>query len=256
MRTGIDIGSRYTKLAYYAGSNKLTLQKFDTVRFYREYGTATVDGMSISWDRLGLSPNCEIVATGYGRERARLSGATEIPEIKAHVLGAQKMLGIGTFTLADLGGQDVKIIRVESGHIADFHTSDRCAASTGRFLENMARILGISDEELSRHWENPAHLSATCAVFAESELLDMLSRGHSIASLAAGVNYAAVKKFAPMICRFPLDVLIASGGVAMNDAVISLLSNELGISIKVLPEAQFAGAIGCLSMNEITSGSA
>ncbi|MCD6418081.1 2-hydroxyglutaryl-CoA dehydratase [bacterium] len=246
MRLGIDIGSRYTKVAYPDGDG-FVLKKFDTMRFYREFGRNVGGDFLIYWDKLGISKKIDIVATGYGRERAKLNGALEIPEIQAHSSGAMYLSGKDTFTLTDIGGQDVKVVRVEDGVVVDFYTSDRCAASTGRFLENMAQVLNISLEELSRYKENPVKINSTCAVFAETELLDKISRGISIERLAAGVNYAAVRKFAAMMRRFPLDEVIITGGVSKNKAVVELLSEVLGIPLNILPNAMFAGAIGCVS---------
>lgn len=247
MKLGIDIGSRYTKIAYYDVNKKLILRKYDTLRFYREFGKNIDGDFAIYWDKLGIDGFDSVIATGYGRERAKLSGAVEIPEIQAHSLGAIILSGEKTFTMTDIGGQDVKVVRVENGVVIDFYTSDRCAASTGRFLENMAQVLKISLDELSQYWKNPAKINSTCAVFAETELLDKISRGVSTEELAAGVNYASVKKFLVMMRRFPLDTVIITGGVSLNDAVIKLLSNELNKTIKKLPNAIYAGAIGCVN---------
>jgi len=244
-RLGLDIGSRFTKLAY-ARNNRTEFSMFDSATFYREYGTPSPNGFVINLRKLGFGENLEVVATGYGRERAKLSGAVEIPEIQAHALGAMKSTGERTFTLIDFGGQDTKIIRVEQGMVVDFTTSDRCAASTGRFLENMAKVLGMELDELSQYYEDPAEISSTCAVFAETELLEKISMGIPIERLAAGVNYSIVKRFAAMIRRFPADRVVATGGVAKNNAVIRLLSEELGVAVLVPKKPQFMGALGCL----------
>ena len=247
MRIGIDIGSRYTKIAYWNDGGEFSFQKYDSTQFYREFGESKDNKFFISRKKLGFPTEAKIIATGYGRERAKLAGASEISEINAHAMGARFMLGIGTFTLADLGGQDVKVIRVEDDRVIDFHTSDRCAASTGRFLEGMARVLNISENELGKHFENPVELSATCAVFAETEILDLLSRGIPVERLAAGANYAVVKKFIPILKRFPIDIVVVTGGVAMNNAVIQLLRRELNESLNVPDDMQFAGAVGCVT---------
>jgi predicted CoA-substrate-specific enzyme activase len=251
MRLGIDIGSRCTKIAYYGDNGELVLKRFDSANFYRKYGKGVGAEFCISWNKIGLPADVIAIATGYGRERARLAGAAEFPEIQAHSAGARHLLHEDTFTLADLGGQDMKVARIENGHVVDFFTSDRCAASTGRFLENMARIIGMTNEELANHWKNPVEISSTCAVFAETELLEKLSQGISPERLAAGVNYAVVKKFVPLIRRFPIDLVIATGGVSQSDAIINLLRDEAQIFVKKPDFPQFAGAIGCLTMTGV-----
>ncbi len=247
MKIGIDIGSRYTKIAYHNDSGELSLTLFDSAEFYRKFGNAADSGFALDINKLGFTTDAEIIATGYGRERAKLAGAREIPEIQAHAIGASKMLDIKDFTLVDFGGQDTKVIHVESGNAVDFLTSDRCAASTGRFLENMARILGMPLDEFSSYYENPAAISSTCAVFAETEILEKIAQGIQSENLAAGANLSVVKRFATLIRRFPADIVVASGGVARSPAVIKLLENELGLEVKVPKHPQFAGAIGCIS---------
>lgn len=69
--------------------------------------------------------------------------------------------------------------------MVDFATNDKCAASTGRYLENMATVLGISLDELSGYHENPVELSATCAIFGESELIGRIVEGYSIPELGS-----------------------------------------------------------------------
>ncbi len=245
MRVGLDIGSRYAKLALRRGGG-FEFKIYDSALFYREFGVATERGFALKLDALGIPEGAIVVATGYGRQRAKLSGAIEISEITAHAEGAKFLTGYRDFTLIDLGGQDTKVVRVEGGKVVDFLTSDRCAASTGRFLENIARVLGISLEELSRYAENPAPINSTCAVFAETEVLEKLSQGIPVERLAAGANYSIVKRFAALVRSFPADAVVATGGVAKNKAVISLLSKELGVEVQVPQHAQFAAAIGCL----------
>ena len=246
MKIGIDIGSRFAKIANFNKNGELIFSLYDSSDFYRQFGKSTDAGFSIDLQKLGFNSDVEIIATGYGRERVRLSGAKEIPEIQAHALGSVYMLGMKDFTLIDFGGQDTKVIRVESAKAVDFLTSDRCAASTGRFLENMARILKISIDELAQFSENPEPISSTCAVFAETEILEKIAQGIPLQNLAAGINQSVVKRFAMLIKRFPLDKVIASGGVAKSKAVIRLLSDELDVEVIVPNHPQYIGAIGCL----------
>ena len=242
---GLDIGSRFTKIAFFE-KQKPVFRLFDSAKFYREFGSVTDNGFLLDFKKLNLREESEIVATGYGRERATLAGATEISEIQAHTLGAIYLLRLNNFTLIDFGGQDTKIIRVESSEVVDFRTSDRCAASTGRYLENMARILGMKVEELSNYRDNPVDISSTCAVFAETELLEKMALGIPRERLASGVNMSIVKRFLSLIKGFKNDVIVASGGVANNKAIIELLGIELQTEITVPPNPQFTGAIGCI----------
>lgn len=240
---GIDLGSRSVKIVSCRDGELVDSRVFDTIRFYRHYG---VGGGELAIDFKGLNlPDDKVVATGYGKLSVRVRGAVHIPEIKAHVLGAVAQSGLSDFTLLDVGGQDTKVVLVREKKAVDFVTNDRCAASSGRYLEHMADILDIGLEELGRYCEEPAELSATCAIFGETELIARIVEGASIPELAAGVNRALYRRIAPMLRQLPSDVIVMSGGGALNEALRRIIAEETGKKVTVLPEAQLNGAIGC-----------
>ena len=188
------------------------------------------------------------MVTGYGRNNLRLKGARIISEIRAHVAGALFQTGLKEFTMLDMGGQDTKVALVKEGRLEDFVMNDKCAASSGRYLENMAAVLEVSLEELSSHWEEPVKLDATCGIFGESELIGQILRGHSTSALCAGVNLTLVKRVLPMIRRFPSKTIVMVGGVALNGALARLLERETGLPVLVPGHPQHNGAIGCATM--------
>jgi predicted CoA-substrate-specific enzyme activase len=241
---GIDLGSRHVKVCRMSEDAPATLRVFDTMTFYREYGVTCGDGFAVDIGRLGEETDA-VVATGYGRMAAAIRGAVSISEITAHTLGAIRMTGLDTFTLLDMGGQDYKIVRIAGGVVEDFATNDKCAASTGRYLENMARVLGITLEELGRHSSDPAPLSDTCAIFGESELIGLIVRGIPLPRLAAGVNATVVRRVLPFLDRMGDGTIVMSGGVALNPAVVTLLRATTGQTIVIAPEPLHIGAIGC-----------
>ncbi len=245
MYVGLDLGSRSTKIAVMSEDRSLDLQKYDTMKFYRGYGRIENGRFIIDIDSLALPDGAAVTATGYGRQAVPVKGAGIIPEIKAHVLGAVFLTGLTEFTLLDLGGQDSKVALVKDGRIVDFLTNDKCAASTGRYLENMASALGISLEELSRHCRNPAELTSTCAVFGESELIGKIAEGYTVSDLAAGVNHSIFKRIMPMLAKLRSKTIIFTGGVAYNEALRQIISKETGLPVIVPENPDFAGAVGC-----------
>jgi predicted CoA-substrate-specific enzyme activase len=245
MEAGIDLGSRNVKIVIMnQGKIAHTLQT-DTIEFYRKYGKKEDDQLVVDFARLNLPSFEKIVSTGYGRLTINLKGAKVIPELKAHMLGAIYQTGIRDFTLLDLGGQDTKVIKVKNGKMVDFQTNDRCAASSGRYLENMAGVLGIKLDELGQYSANPVDLSSTCAVFGESELIGKIIEGHPIGHLAAGINYTIFKRFQPMLAKLGGEVVVFTGGVAYNKALQEILVRETGLRVVVPPLPEFNGAIGC-----------
>jgi (R)-2-hydroxyacyl-CoA dehydratese activating ATPase len=235
------------------GSEIVRLADLDTISFYKKYGSIVGEELSLDLAGSGIFSAeelaaAEITVTGYGRNSINLHGARVISEIKAHVSGARTQTGLADFTLLDMGGQDTKVAQVVSGRLADFVMNDKCAASSGRYLENMAAVLEVSLEELSSYSEDPIALDATCGIFGESELIGQILRGHPLARLCAGVNLTLVKRVMPMLKRFPSETLVITGGVALNGAMVRLLTASCGMKVVIPAHPQHNGAIGCASL--------
>jgi (R)-2-hydroxyacyl-CoA dehydratese activating ATPase len=252
MNIGIDLGSRKVKFALFAGGEPVRLESFDTFSFYKRYGRMVGDELTFDLVGTGLVTAeqvaaATVVATGYGRNTLNIKGVRVVSEIRAHVAGALHQTGLRDFTLLDMGGQDTKVALIRNGALQDFVMNDKCAASSGRYLENMAAILEVSLEELSSHWQNPVRLDATCGIFGESELIGQILRGHTIASLCAGVNQTLVKRVTPLLKRFPSTTVVVTGGVARDVALIRMLAEE-GFAVSLPTHPQHNGAIGCAVM--------
>ena len=242
---GIDLGSRNVKLALMENSEIVSTNAFDTVDFYKKYGFRSESGFRVNLPALGFGAVEHTVATGYGRMAAAIESADTISEISAHFLGAVYQTGLADFTLLDIGGQDFKIIKAEQGELLDFVTNDKCAASSGRYLENMAHVLGVSLQEIGSHYEHPVSLSNTCAIFSESELIGLIVKGEPVSSLAAGINKSVVERFLPFLSRFGDGLIVLSGGVALNRSVVRLMREMTGREVLVVDDPVHNGAIGC-----------
>ena len=253
LKIGIDLGSRKAKFALLGDGGIARLADYDTITFYKRFGRLEGEELSLDLAGSGLFDREElarasVVVTGYGRNTLSLKGARVISEIRAHVAGALYQTGLKNFTLLDMGGQDTKVALVRDGRLSDFVMNDKCAASSGRYLENMATVLEVSLDELSSHWEEPVLLDATCGIFGESELIGQILRGHSVARLCAGVNQTLVKRVLPMLGRFPSETLVLAGGVALNRALAKILESETGHRVIVPDHPQHNGAIGCATI--------
>ncbi len=191
-----------------------------------------------------------LVATGYGRDRVdgRLASVTEI---SCHARGICALLP-GTDVLVDVGGQDSKTIRIDSGgNVVDFAMNDKCAAGTGRFLEAMSRALEVDIEELGNLDEGAKGdlvLSSMCTVFAESEVVSLIAEGERVREIVAGLHRAIASRTRALVRRVASDVgdlkVAMSGGVARNPGVVRALSAALGREIRVPPEPDTVGALG------------
>ncbi len=245
MKLGIDLGSRFVKIAVQNGE-KIDFHREDTVFFYKNRVKRDESGVKIDLSAYNADENTIITATGYGRNMLTFANANVISEIKAHYQGALQSSGENEFILVDVGGQDSKVIYVRDGYIEDFVMNDKCAASTGRFLENACRILDISLEELSAMTENPVKMNSTCAVFSESELVGKIAEGIPMEHIGAGVNESIARRLFPLIRKYRHKKIYAAGGVAENRGLIRLLSEMAESDIQVIKNPQFNGCFGCL----------
>ncbi|WP_315080469.1 acyl-CoA dehydratase activase [uncultured Clostridium sp.] len=240
---GIDLGSREVKIVLMEDNKIIKNKKVSTMSFYRDY--CSFDGkVIVDLEKLNIGQIDKAVSTGYGKNNTDLKLFTPINELKAHIYGAIYQTELKDFILLDIGGQDVKVIKVEKGIIGDLELNEKCAASCGRYLENMANVLEISIDEMSKYSENPVDLNSTCAVFSESELIGKIAEGVSIERLCAGVNYSLYKRLRPLLSKFRGKKLIITGGVATNTSIKKYLKNDYEEIVEV-KEPQFNGAIGC-----------
>ncbi|HOQ01859.1 MAG TPA: acyl-CoA dehydratase activase [Acetivibrio clariflavus] len=243
---GIDLGSRSVKIAVFEDDKFISGKVYDTAVFYRDYCSNENNTIKVDFDKLEIENFEKIISTGYGRNNVNVNNAEVITELKAHTFGAVWQTGLKDFTLLDIGGQDSKVISVKNGRMSDMVLNDKCAASCGRYLENMANVIGISIDEMKKYYDDPVELSSTCAVFGESELIGRISEGYTVPRLAAGVNYSLYKRIKPILARFPAENLVLTGGVANNEALVYFIESDLGWGKIIVPEnPQLNGAIGC-----------
>ncbi|HEY50049.1 MAG TPA: 2-hydroxyglutaryl-CoA dehydratase [Dehalococcoidia bacterium] len=187
-------------------------------------------------------------STGYGREKIPFASGN-ISEISCHGKGAQWLIP-SVRTVIDVGGQDCKVIKVdENGKLVNFVMNDKCAAGTGRFLEFMAKVLGIGIEDLGPQGlssEQPVSITSFCSVYAETEVLHSIYEGKAVADIAAGINHAMSERVKALVKRVGVEEDICiTGGVAKNTGVVKNLEAALQVSAqKLTVDPQLIGALG------------
>lgn len=188
------------------------------------------------------------VGTGYGREKIPYADKT-LSEITCHGTGAFQ-LDSSIRTIIDIGGQDCKVIRLDdNGELKDFIMNDKCAAGTGRYLEIMADLLHLSLDELgtiSLKSKNAIRMSSVCSIYAQSEVLNYISKNLKTQDIAAGINRAMAERVFSMTKKIVLKPSFTiSGGVAKNKGVVKSLEALLHASFVKLPvDSQLIGALG------------
>jgi (R)-2-hydroxyacyl-CoA dehydratese activating ATPase len=243
---GIDIGSITTKAAVMAGGKILGTKVIFTGYNAEQAGTKVYEELL---KELGIEKSDvrRVVSTGYGRNSVKFMDKA-MTEIICHGAGAH-YLNPRARSVIDIGGQDSKaIVLDEKGKVKNFAMNDKCAAGTGRFLEVMARALEVDLDgfgALSLRAGDPSRISSLCTVFAESEVISLISKGEKRESIIAGIHESIAARIAAMANRLRIAPLVVmTGGVAKNIGVVKALERKIGMAVEVSEYAQVNGAIG------------
>lgn len=238
---GIDIGSTATKVSVLNEDNIIKNIALPTGWNSKE----TAKSVEEILKKEGFFEKAKIVATGYGRVSVPYAHKT-VTEISCHARGVYHLTK-KDFTVIDIGGQDTKVIELKNGQVASFLMNDKCAAGTGRFLELMANILGLTLEEmtdLARKGES-VQISSMCTVFAESEVISLIGNGEKRENICAGVIDSVINRVYCMVQKTSSSGdFFLTGGLCENDYIVERLSKKLGKNVKTDKLARFAGSIG------------
>lgn len=243
---GIDVGSSSSKVVILKDGRDVLAAEVVQI------GTGSsgvTRALQAAFEKAGLTMDDMdySVATGYGRFTC---GGTDgqISEISCHAKGIY-FLHPTARTILDIGGQDVKAIKLDSkGGIKQFFMNDKCAAGTGRFLDVMSRVLEVELSEMADYDDKatePAAVSSTCTVFAESEVISQLSKGIAKENIIAGVHQSVASKACGLVFRAGVeDDVVMCGGVAQNRGVVRAVSKQLQRPVIVAHNPQTTGALG------------
>jgi len=167
--------------------------------------------------------------TGYGEGLLLEALRVDSGEIEtvAHLRGAQEMLP-GVEFILDIGGQDMKCLRVKDGVIEHIMLNEACSSGCGSFIESFASGLGLDVSEFAQTAiaaEHPVDLGSRCTVFMNSRVKQAQKEGATVGDIAAGLAISVIKNalFKVIKIRDPRDVgekVIVQGGTFLNDAVL------------------------------------
>jgi predicted CoA-substrate-specific enzyme activase len=250
MFVGIDIGSVTTKAVIINEQKEILAFSLILTSYDRQKSGADVLELALKEAGKAREDIEYLVSTGYGR-RAFTPSDKVLPEIVCHAEGT-KLLFPTVRTIIDIGGQDSKVIQLdEEGRIIRFEMNDKCAAGTGRFLEVLTeRILNVPINELgplALKSKNLCTLSSVCTVFAESEIISLLSEHKAKEDIVYGMSKAIAKRVISMGVSGQIsynEPIVFSGGVAKNIGVVKAIEEELGKRVITLKEPQMTAALG------------
>ena len=243
---GIDIGSTASKCVMLADGKEIVAKSLIAVGAGTSGPQRAIDEVLKQAGKTREDMSF-ILATGYGRNSLEGFADHQMSELSCHAKGAS-FLFPEVRTVIDIGGQDVKILRVENGAMTNFQMNDTCAAGTGRFLDVMARVLEVDVNDLGTLGAKSTKyvgISSTCTVFAESEVISQLAQDTDKCDIINGIHQSVAGRVAGLAHRVGVqDQVVMTGGVAQNQGVVTALEEQLGHKIHTSPLTQYVGALG------------
>jgi (R)-2-hydroxyacyl-CoA dehydratese activating ATPase len=252
---GVDVGASATKVALLDSGFRLVAS--DVRKTGVSFEACAQEAMDSALASCGMKSGdaARIFATGYGRHNVTFADGTRT-EIACHSRAAHHFFP-RKITVVDVGGQDNKIIHIDSqGRRENFKMNRKCAAGTGAFLEEVAQRMDVPISEidsLARKATHVVHMGSYCTVFTKTEILAHLRAGEKVPDIVAGLVDSVVKRIIEMD---PLtgEVVVSGGVVDHNPILADMLARHLKHPVQILPHAQLAGAIGAalLAAEEMT----
>ncbi len=156
----------------------------------------------------------------------------------------------------DVGALHGRAISIdERGKVLSYKMTSQCASGSGQFLENIARYLGIAQEEigtLSRQADDPEVVSSICAVLAETDVINMVSRGISAPNILKGIHLSMAARLSKLLKSIGAvnGLVMVTGGLALDHGLVAALAEDIShikdmkTTVRSHPDSIYAGAIG------------
>ncbi|MDR1432261.1 MAG: activase, partial [Propionibacteriaceae bacterium] len=225
---GIDAGSTTIKAVLIDAEGELRYSHYDSNR-----GDPVKAGVEIMRDIYALMPKTAVLAracvTGYGEGLVQTALRADDGEIEtmAHYRAAQR-LSPGVTSVIDIGGQDMKYLRIRNQAIDSIAVNEACSSGCGSFLQTFAQTMGqdiqsFADAAISA--QSPVDLGSRCTVFMNSSVKQAQKEGAGVADISAGLSYAVVRNALYKVIKLhdasELGALVVvQGGTFLNDAVL------------------------------------
>ena len=193
------------------------------------------------------------VSTGYGEALFQAALGVDAGEVETitHFRAAIFFVP-GVEFLLDIGGQDMKALRMKDGAIVSIQLNEACSSGCGSFLDNFANTMGMDVKEFGKialMAEKPVDLGSRCTVFMNSRVKQAQKEGASVADIAAGLSYSVIKNalFKVIKLRKASDIgdkVVVQGGTFFNDAILRAFEKIAGVEVYRPDVAGLMGAYG------------
>jgi len=237
-RIGIDVGSTYTKYCVMRDETVESLFMERTPVRQQKFFDEKVRKLRECYQ------NAEIISCGYGKRNVHAVKA--INELTALARGsyyATRKDG----TILDVGGQDTKVITHRNGQLREFFLNDKCAAGSGMFFINVMTMLGVSFDAVAveETKDNAIHLSSTCAVFAQSEIVELIADNVNEREIVRAVVRQILVKAKPLLKKVEKGAVMLSGGMSQIKGITDFASCILENECFIVENGAYLAAIGC-----------
>ncbi|HOE18755.1 MAG TPA: acyl-CoA dehydratase activase [Syntrophorhabdaceae bacterium] len=241
---GVDIGAATSKALILLDGQPYASSQVTT----RPHGESAFDAMKGALEETGLkleNINC-IVATGRGGAQATFAHKA-VSEIACGAAGAVRIWGPSVRTVLDIGGQSCRVIHcTEKGRTTAFLWNDKCAAGIGRSMEAFGDLVGkglAETAEIALRSDKFPKLSDFCAVYAQSEALDLVRSKMPVEELIAGYYHAVARRISTLVNRLGMKKdFVIIGGLARNPGITGLVEGILKVS-RLAPDPEWDPAL-------------
>jgi len=257
LTAGIDVGTGVVKAVIFNVENgkeewlarsTLRIRQRDPMQLSREAFEQTLADAGVMEKEIDY-----VATTGEGEAIPYHTG--HFYSMTSHARGA-RFLDPNSVAILDCGALHGRaMITDEKGKVTNYKMTSQCASGSGQFLENIARYLGIAQDEigkLSLLADDPEEVSSICAVLAETDVINMVSRGITTPNILKGIHLSMASRLARLLKSIGVkdDLIMMTGGLALDEGLCEALREQLaklkGVEAQVVnhPDSIYAGAIG------------
>jgi len=253
---GIDVGSGAVKAVLFdVGDDEskwlsremVRIRQRDAMKLAEESYDKVLEDAGLTRDDVAY-----VATTGEGENIPYRTG--HFYSMTTHARGAI-YLEPAARAVMDVGALHGRAILInERGKVLSYKMTSQCASGSGQFLENIARYLGIAQDEignLSKEADDPEKVSSICAVLAETDVINMVSRGISSSNILKGIHLSMASRLAKLLKSTGAGdgVVMVTGGLAMDTGLVAALREEaerekLEVDIRTHEDSPYAGAMG------------
>ncbi|NOZ78997.1 MAG: benzoyl-CoA reductase subunit D [Acidobacteria bacterium] len=253
---GVDVGASSVKtvlMSYGSGEHPEILFK-DCRRMRRRNPSVVADESmedALSVAGLELKDIAYVASTGEGEMVKRKRG--HFYSMTTHAKGAAFLVPAARAVL-DLGALHARAMKInDEARVLSYRMTGQCASGSGQFIENITRYLGVSLSEvgaLSLQSDHPERASSICAVLAETDVINMVSRGVSTPDIIRGIHESIAQRLVKLLSALKADSpLVLTGGLSRDAGMVEVIrrkvaEDDLGLTVLTHPDAIYAGALG------------